>query len=53
MPSRRASSRQRVRAHGGILDGSKLGKIEVAGSDAARYLNRLYLTLELLIDLLL
>jgi heterotetrameric sarcosine oxidase alpha subunit len=34
----------RVRAHGGILDGSTLGKIEVAGRDAAHYLDRLYLT---------
>jgi sarcosine oxidase subunit alpha len=34
----------RVRAHGGIFDGSTLGKIEVAGQDAAQYLDRLYLT---------
>jgi len=34
----------RVRAAGGILDGSTLGKIEVAGQDAAAYLDRMYLT---------
>jgi sarcosine oxidase subunit alpha len=34
----------RVRAHGGIFDGSTLGKIEVAGKDAARFLDPLYLT---------
>ena len=34
----------RVRAHGGVVDGSTLGKIEVAGRDAARYLDRMYLT---------
>jgi heterotetrameric sarcosine oxidase alpha subunit len=34
----------RVRAHGGIMDGSTLGKIEVVGKDAAEYLDRLYLT---------
>ena len=34
----------RVRAHGGIFDASTLGKIEVAGKDAAQYLDRLYLT---------
>ena len=33
-----------VRAHGGILDGSTLGKIEIAGADAAAFLDRLYLT---------
>jgi len=33
----------RVRAHGGILDASTLGKIEVVGRDAAKYLDRLYL----------
>jgi heterotetrameric sarcosine oxidase alpha subunit len=33
----------RVRAHGGIFDGSTLGKIEVAGSDAAQFLDSLYL----------
>jgi heterotetrameric sarcosine oxidase alpha subunit len=33
-----------VRDHGGICDGSTLGKIEVAGSDAAEFLDRLYLT---------
>jgi len=34
----------RVRARGGILDGSTLGKIEVAGRDAAHFLDLLYLT---------
>jgi len=34
----------RVRKHGGIVDGSTLGKIEVAGRDAARYLDRMYLS---------
>jgi len=34
----------RVRAHGGILDGSTLGKIEVAGPQAAQFLDGLYLT---------
>ena len=34
----------RVRRHGGIVDGSTLGKIEVAGADAAAFLDRLYLT---------
>ncbi len=34
----------RVRAQGGIFDASTLGKIEVAGTDAARFLDRLYLT---------
>ena len=34
----------RVRKHGGVVDGSTLGKIEVAGTDAARYLDRMYLT---------
>lgn len=34
----------RVRAHGGIMDGSTLGKIEIAGKDAGEYLDRLYLT---------
>jgi len=34
----------RVRKHGGILDGSTLGKIEVAGPDAARFLDSVYLT---------
>ncbi|MGH8240007.1 MAG: glycine cleavage T C-terminal barrel domain-containing protein, partial [Steroidobacteraceae bacterium] len=33
----------RVRSHGGILDGSTLGKIEVAGPDAAAFLDRVYL----------
>lgn len=35
---------RRVRAQGGIFDGSTLGKIEVAGPDAAAYLDRMYLT---------
>ncbi len=34
----------RVRAHGGILDGSTLGKLEVAGKDAPAFMDRLYLT---------
>ncbi len=34
----------RVRAHGGIADGSTLGKIEVCGADAAAFLDRMYLT---------
>ena len=34
----------RVRAHGGVFDGSTLGKIEIAGTDAARFLDPLYLT---------
>ncbi len=34
----------RVRTTGGILDGSTLGKIEVAGADAAAFLDRMYLT---------
>ena len=34
----------RVRKHGGVIDGSTLGKIEVAGKDAARYLDRMYLS---------
>ena len=33
----------RVRAHGGIFDGSTLGKIEVAGFDAAPFLDTIYL----------
>ena len=33
----------RVRAYGGIFDGSTLGKIEVAGVDAAAFLDRMYL----------
>lgn len=33
-----------VRAHGGFLDASTLGKIEVAGADAAALLDQLYLT---------
>jgi heterotetrameric sarcosine oxidase alpha subunit len=33
-----------VRRHGGVLDGSTLGKIEIAGPRAAEYLDRLYLT---------
>jgi sarcosine oxidase subunit alpha len=34
----------RVRAHGGIFDGSTLGKFEVVGRDAAEFLDRMYLT---------
>ena len=34
---------RRVRAIGGVVDGSTLGKIEVAGVDAAAYLDRMYL----------
>jgi methylglutamate dehydrogenase subunit C len=34
----------RVRAHGGISDGSTLGKIEVAGPEAAAFLDTVYLT---------
>ena len=34
---------RRVRASGGIADGSTLGKIEVAGPDAAGFLDRMYL----------
>ena len=34
----------RVRAHGGIVDGSTLGKLEVAGKDAPAFLDWLYLT---------
>ena len=34
----------RVRETGGIVDSSTLGKIEVAGPDAATYLDRMYLT---------
>jgi sarcosine oxidase subunit alpha len=34
----------RVRAQGGILDSSTLGKIEIAGKNAALYLDRLYLS---------
>ena len=34
----------RVRARGGIVDGSTLGKIEAVGADAAEFLDRLYLT---------
>ncbi len=33
----------RVRAHGGICDGSTLGKLEIAGPDAAAFLDRMYL----------
>jgi sarcosine oxidase subunit alpha len=33
----------RVRAHGGICDGSTLGKLDVAGPDAAAFLDRMYL----------
>jgi sarcosine oxidase subunit alpha len=35
---------RRVRASGGIADGSTLGKIEVAGADAAAFLDSMYLT---------
>jgi heterotetrameric sarcosine oxidase alpha subunit len=35
---------RRVRSHGGIADGSTLGKIEIAGADAAAFLDFLYLT---------
>ncbi len=35
---------RRVREVGGIVDGSTLGKIEVAGPDAAAFLDTLYLT---------
>ena len=34
----------RVRTTGGIVDGSTLGKIEIAGADAAAFLDRMYLT---------
>jgi len=34
---------RQVRAHGGIADGSTLGKLEVAGPDAAAFLDYLYL----------
>jgi glycine cleavage system aminomethyltransferase T len=34
----------RVRAHGGVFDGSTLGKFEVVGRDAAEFLDRMYLT---------
>ena len=34
----------RVRAHGGICDGSTLGKLEIAGPDAAAFLDGLYLS---------
>jgi heterotetrameric sarcosine oxidase alpha subunit len=34
----------RVRAYGGIFDGSTLGKFEVVGQDAAEFLDRMYLT---------
>ena len=35
---------RRVRASGGIVDASTLGKIEVAGADAAAFLDSMYLT---------
>ena len=35
---------RRVRAHGGIADGSTLGKLEVVGPDAAAFLDFLYLS---------
>jgi heterotetrameric sarcosine oxidase alpha subunit len=34
----------RVRAYGGIFDGSTLGKFEVVGRDAPEFLDRMYLT---------
>ena len=34
----------RVRGHGGIVDGSTLGKIEIAGPHAAAFLDSVYLT---------
>ena len=33
----------RVRRHGGICDGSTLGKLEIAGPDAPAFLDRIYL----------
>jgi glycine cleavage system aminomethyltransferase T/NADPH-dependent 2,4-dienoyl-CoA reductase/sulfur reductase-like enzyme len=33
----------RVRRHGGICDGSTLGKLEIAGADAPAFLDRIYL----------
>lgn len=33
----------RVREHGGICDGSTLGKLEIAGADAAEFLDWMYL----------
>ncbi len=35
---------RRVRVHGGIADGSTLGKLEVAGPDAAAFLDFMYLS---------
>ncbi len=35
---------RRVRASGGIVDASTLGKIEIAGADAAAFLDAMYLT---------
>ena len=35
---------RRVRSHGGIADSSTLGKLEIAGPDAAAFLDFLYLT---------
>ena len=35
---------RRVRTHGGIADSSTLGKLEIAGPDAAAFLDYLYLT---------
>jgi methylglutamate dehydrogenase subunit C len=35
---------RRVRAAGGIVDGSTLGKIEIAGPEAASFLDAMYLT---------
>ena len=35
---------RRVREHGGICDGSTLGKIEIAGGDAAAFVDSIYLS---------
>jgi len=35
---------ERVRAHGGICDASTLGKLDIAGADAAEFLDSLYLS---------
>jgi sarcosine oxidase subunit alpha len=39
-----AREARQVRTHGGIADGSTLGKIEIVGVDAAAFLDYLYLT---------
>ena len=45
MPSPRRSPRRAACApSGGIVDGSTLGKIEIAGADAAAFLDSMYLT---------